>query len=209
MILRPLEFKSFCDVFIDPGEKYFVALFGRKKYVEGIKSSEPALLWRGLVDKKNIQRKVEQLNANWKLRDGRPWPMSALAVYINPNPRDLYTASYKTVGKLAEEMSKGIYRPDQVAMSCIQKHGKRKWIHFDIDTKDRFVIDDIRNIVKHLGVWIETKNGYHLLLQHGKTPIGTWYKDITSHRDVDKCGDQLMPIPGCIQGDFIPKVVNL
>jgi hypothetical protein len=35
----------------------------------------------------------------------------------------------------------------------------------------------------------------------------TWYNGLKSHEAIDKSGDQLIPVPGCTQGNFIPRFV--
>jgi hypothetical protein len=37
----------------------------------------------------------------------------------------------------------------------------------------------------------------------------SWHKKITTLFDVDQTGDQLIPVPGCTQGNYVPKFISI
>lgn len=54
---------------------------------------------------------------------------------------------------------------------------------------------------------LKTRGGFHLLVELAKIEKyyeKTWYKNITSLEGCDIKGDNLIPIVGCTQGNFVP-----
>ena len=54
---------------------------------------------------------------------------------------------------------------------------------------------------------MKTKNGFHFLVEKNKLSDKikkNWYKNIVNLEGCDQKGDNLIPIPGCVQGNFTP-----
>lgn len=196
-------------------EKFYCVLFARKKYVE---SNDPrqanGQLKRFLTDKGRMLNKIRQLEikkGTYRLFD-EPVHEDALALYINPNPRDLRKASFNSIielTKLLKEDHKS-FNPHSEVMSCIQRSaGNKVYLDFDIDYKP-FAVEQLDEFINRDCVQlIETRGGYHILVELKKIEKryqSTFYEGIQS-LNVDQTGDQLVPIPGCIQGGFVPRFV--
>lgn len=222
---------------LQPNEKFYWSLFCRKKYFpQAIKSNDKTQLKRGLATKENLKDKIRQLEieiGKWKLRDMEV-PQEALVFYLMPNPRCMTKAAYKTIrhcADLLENTNKG-YNLVQEVMSCVQKSKSRTvFVDFDIDDKniDLTLLNHIFSPVADSRfpdkpyTIIETRGGYHILINSGyataymrswnamqmrKREI-TWYNDIKSAYIVDQVQDQLLPVPGTIQGGFEVKFINI
>lgn len=103
----------------------------------------------------------------------------------------------------------------QEAMSEIQKAKSRTcWIDFDID-KEGVDLDVAIAIVKQsinidAVTWLKTRGGIHALVNPEKIEQqykNTFYQKIG--RVADQSGDQMIPVPGCTQGNFIPHFITL
>jgi len=182
-------------------EKYYCCLFARKKYCEDqITSADKTQLKRflaiGAYQLKNIAA-----------------PQESLALYINPNPRDLKKATYQGIIELTKFLmnNRENFNPHSELMSCIQQSaGKKKYLDFDVDTKD-FDFDKLKDIINVSCLEIiETRGGYHILVKLDDLDPKykkTFYKDIVA-LGVDQTGDQLLPVPGCTQGGFTPRFIK-
>lgn len=196
-------------------EKLYYSLFCRKKYFEqAIKSNDKTQLKRGLATKANLKDKIRQLEVKlgqWKLRDMEV-PQEALVFYVMPNPRCMIKATYKAIrhcADLLENTNKG-YNLVQETMSCVQKSKSRTvFVDFDIDDKTADL-----HLLKQVGLpedcytVVETRGGYHILVDvrrfQGKD-YPHWYNNMKELFVVDQVQDQLLPVPGTIQGDFEVK----
>jgi len=196
-------------------EKYYCALFSRKKYAENWRlKSDKGQLRRFVTDKERMYNKIKQLEielGEYKLF-GEVVEKNSLALYINPNPRDLLKATYNSIIELTKLLrdEKRSYNPHAEVMSCIQRSvGHKVYMDFDIDYKpfdpnelDQFINRDCVTI-------LETRGGYHILVEVKKIKQefkSKFYNGIKS-LNVDQTGDLLIPIPGCTQGGFVPKFV--
>jgi len=201
---------------LEPHEKFYCSLFARKKYApDGVKSSDKANLKRFLADKKQLVRKIRQLEVPlgaYELKDG-PAPQVSLAFYINPNPRDMHKVMYDGIIRFTEILQRGHrhLNPHAEIMSCLQRSVSRKvYLDFDIDDKN-FDLSQLEGIINQDALSIlETRGGYHVLVQLSK--VEEQYKKtfFNAIRDlgVDQVGDQLLPVPGCVQGGFTPKFLS-
>ncbi len=197
-------------------EKYYCSLFSRKKYSQNSKlKSDKAQLKRFLTDKERMYNKISQLEVkkgNYILF-GETVEEQSLALYINPNPRSLLKATYSSIIELTKLLrdEKRSFNPHAEVISCIQRSvGSKIYLDFDIDYKpfdptklDEFINRDCVEI-------LETRGGYHILVRVNDIKPeykSKFYNGIKS-LNVDQTGDQMIPIPGCTQGGFIPKFIS-
>lgn len=200
---------------LQESEKYYCALFSRKKYSQ--KSNQKggkAQLKRFLTDKERMYNKICQLETKRGTYNifGEEVEEESLALYINPNPRSLLKATYNSIIEMTRMLrdDKGSFNPHAEVMSCVQRSiGTKVFLDFDIDYKpfdasqlDQFINRDCVDI-------LETRGGYHILvrLKDNKPEYKSKFYNGIKSLDVDQVGDQLIPIPGCTQGGFIPKFI--
>lgn len=192
-------------------QKYYISLMARKKYNPTIPSDKQCLK-RVVSNKRDILSKLDQMET--KLGTYRinniEVPNNALVVYISINPRDIKKAAFNTAISLMRKIEQGFNpNPKSVALDEIQKATSNKFITFDIDSKENFK-NNKYNLVNILGYvdynYIETNGGYHLIVNHSRIiDQKTWYHNLLLNFKIDQKGDLLSPIPGCIQGNFIPR----
>lgn len=199
------------------GEKFYCCLFARKKYLPShLKSNDKSQLRRFLSDKDRLFNKIEQLEAKlgaYKVK-GEAAPQESLVLYINPNPRGLKAATFNSIIKLTESLKNQTpnLNPHQEVMSMIQKSiGQKVYLDFDIDEKD-FDLSRLQGIVNPSALSIlQTRGGYHVLVKLAAVEDAfksTFYKKMLA-LGVDQTGDQLLPVPGCTQGGFMPRFIDL
>jgi hypothetical protein len=133
----------------------------------------------------------------------------------------MYKATINTMVKLAQGIrdTNVSMNPHQEALSEIQKAKSRTcYVDFDIDFPDGYdqhmgIVKG--NIKKHVNedavTLLQTRGGLHCLVAPDKVSPefkSKFYQGLKSIADVDQTGDQLIPVPGCTQGDFIPHFIN-
>jgi len=209
-----------------PQERYYLCLFARNKYCKELThiKSDKAQLKRFVTDKERMFQKIKQLEievGGYKQKH-MDVPEEALALYITPNPRDMFKATVNTMVKLAQSIrDQNIsMNPHQEAMSEIQKAKSRNcWIDFDIDTKgvspdySHYLKESVYNIVgKDTEVkFLETRGGYHVLVNPETVPLEfkrTFYVSMMEVPHCDQAGENMIPVPGCTQGMFVPHFIN-
>lgn len=104
--------------------------------------------------------------------------------------------------------------PHQEVMNEIQKSkGRSCFVDFDFDYKDEKFGEELkRNIYERVDQsakvqFVETREGFHVLVDPTSVEVPfkkRWYQSITELPHVDQAGDQLIPIPGCTLGGFMP-----
>ena len=155
---------------LEADEKFYCCLFARKKYcADQIKSNDKTQLKRFLSDKARLYQKIKQLEVPigaYQLKD-IPAPQESLALYINPNPRNLKKATFDGIIKLTQLLKNDNknFNPHAELLSIIQKTISRKiYLDFDVDFKD-FDFDQLKDIINLSCMDIvETRGGYHLLV---------------------------------------------
>jgi hypothetical protein len=202
-----------------PDETYYIQLFGRKKYLpKGTIQSGHNSLMRFVCGKNEIVNRLYRLETpigNYKNRE-MDLPQECLAVYICPNPRSHEKAAKNLLKVLAERVTVKYekYNVHQLALTELHKAVSRKWIiDFDFDNiPQEKVLTNLADYVNMDAVSIlETRGGFHLLVEIGKIAAEfskKWYQGI-SGLGADVVGDALVPIPGCCQGNFVPKLKRL
>lgn len=213
IIINEDKLKEFIDWLpeLKQDEKYYLCLFARKKYCEDlIKSNDKTQLKRFTSDKSKMLHKIKQLQCevgSYKLKDIVA-PQESLVLYITPNPRNMRRATFllaKQCMNLIENNSTG-YNIHAESLSCIQKSkSKSHFCDFDIDDKN-VDLSLLQNILpKESYNILETRGGYHILVNTNLAPKTKWHKQIIDTYKVDQIGDQMIPVPGCTQGGFVPK----
>jgi len=216
-----------------PNEQYYITLLARKKYNDKINlKQDKNQLKRVTATKDRIIQKLRQMECKFGnyTFEKEPIPQDNLCVYITPNPRDLHKSSYNLLAELARKLRDGdeIFNPQSLAFNVIQTTSSRK-IYFDTDIdfkrgKENFKEDfekfsyNIQHYVNHDALTcVKTNGGLHCLieLQRIKNEYSkSWYNKISKmgceEYDVTMNSDNLIPIPGCVQGnDFTPYFISL
>lgn len=215
---------------LKPTEKYYMCLFARSKYtkdangVNGIAhiKSDKAQLKRFVSDKERMVDKIKQLEVAlgcYKQKE-TPIPQEALALYITPNPRDLWKATLNSIGKLANCLkdTNTLVNPHQEVLSEIQRtKGTTHFVDFDFDLESKDLIPkvmgEVLDLVNEDAVdFLETRGGLHVLVSPNLVRYEfrtKWYQKISQLGNVDQTGDQMIPVPGTYQGGFTPKFIKL
>ena len=201
------------------GETYYYCLFGRNKYdTTSTLKADKQQLKRGTSNKEFLFEKIKQLeiNVGSYYQKHNPIPQEALALYITPNPRSYEKAAKESLKKFADLVTKPYngYNPHQEVLSQIQVACSRK-IYFDLDF-DYTTIDEMKPLIedkinKECLTYIQTRGGFHLLVEIekiGKEYIKNWYNNLTILPNCDVRGDNLLPVVGCYQGGFTPKLIK-
>jgi hypothetical protein len=139
-------------------------------------------------------------------------PQEALALYLTPNPRNLWRATLKGIGKLAQmvENDNRNANPQSEIMSEIQRNCSRKvYVTFDIDQKGPEILEKVDQALlgsdKKCRLILETRGGYHILVRPelvSPAVSKSWYRNLATMADVT--GDAMIPVPGTYQGGFTP-----
>ena len=204
---------------LQKNETYYVCLFARNKYSKEIAhiKTDSAQLQRFVCGKELIFEKIKQLECEVGAyrQKQNPIPQEALALYINPNPRNMEKACKNALVRFAELVTKPYngYNPHQEVMSEIHKAVSRK-IYLDLDfdnVETETVLAEVANYINMDCVKVlKTRSGLHLLVelaQIDKSFEKTWHKNITQIAGCDLKGDNMIPVVGCTQGNFIPHFI--
>jgi hypothetical protein len=194
-------------------ETYYVSLLARSKYHQAV-GSDKAQVKRFTATKDFLYDKVKQLECElgtYKYK-GVGIPQEALALYISLNPRDMEKACKSALIRFAELITKEYngYNPHQEVLSEIQKSCSRK-VYFDLDFDKVEITETLAEIKKYINedclTVLRTRGGFHLLVELAridKQYTKTWHQSLAKIEGCDVKGDNLIPLPGCTQGDFTP-----
>ena len=147
-----------------------------------------------------------------------PAPQESLVVYIHPNPRSQKQAARILIKKMADLIADNNsgFNVQAEALSAIQKsRGQKPYVDFDFDLKDKneipLIIHDVLSSINEDAVtFLETRGGLHVLVNTKMIKDEykkTWHSNISALGS-DVQGDCMLPIPGCCQGGFIPRILN-
>ncbi|RPI84160.1 MAG: hypothetical protein EHM34_04110 [Nitrosopumilales archaeon] len=200
-------------------EKFYVALFARKKYCREVKyiHTDKAQVKRFLATKKDLFNKIRQLEVpldSYVLKD-ITIPQESLALYISVNPRDLEKGTRQSLIKFANLLASKYngYNPVAEATSEVHKACSRKlWFDFDYDGVELdSILPEIDKILpRECFRILQTRSGFHVIVHLpslDKKISHLWYKGLTSLPGCDVKGDNLLPVPGCTQGEFTPNFI--
>lgn len=216
------ELQKFIDFLpeLEENETYYFCLFSRNKYCKDIKhiSSDKAQLKRFLTNKERMFNKIKQLEIEvgeyYQFRNDTKVeiPQEALALYMNPNPRNQKKAIYPTIKKYLEILEcngKG-FNIVQEALSQVQKARSRN-VYYNVDFDiEKTLYETVKAKVDSFeveGQWVETRGGYHYLLDLEKTKDSFWFKKFQNIEGVEMVKDMMLPVPGTYQGGFTPKFI--
>lgn len=210
-------FKEFIDWLpdTDKDEQFYFALFARKKYDStGLLKSDKSQIARGTATKDRLFDKIKKLEVpfgSYKF-NGKDIPQESLALYILPNPRCMRKSSLKTAKMILDNIDKGkVQNPKAIALNAIQtSKSKTYFVDFDLDHKDEYLIREWvqdRTGHEHYHKIVETRGGYHILIEPDKTNVKNWHQQISKNQYIDQKGDLLLPVVGCTQGGFVPKFI--
>lgn len=206
---------------LEHNEKFYLHLQVRKKYTQAIKNEDkvrPALQ-RFTAYKDEIIDKLRQLEVPdgvYRTRNNEVVPEEGMVMYIMPNPRCMVKASYKAIKELTDNVylhsidGNRRLNPHSVGLHAIHTSKSRScFVDFDID--DISDLNDLKVLAEIIGDKnafhvIKTKGGVHVLVDPSKAKNKMWYNHLVTTFTVDQRGDLMTPIPGCIQGDFVPEL---
>jgi hypothetical protein len=223
IILNEERLKNFIEWLpeLQPNETYYCCLFARSKYCGDVVhiASDKGQLKRFTSNKKLLLQKIKQLECpvgSYTVKD-KIAPQESLALYMNINPRNVEKAAKNSLKHFAELITRpyGGWNPHAEVMSEIQK-AKSRTVYFDIDFDD-IEIEEIQDLIVKFYIinltactFLKTRGGFHLLIEIDKIePIyqKTWYKNLTLLPGIDIKGDNMIPVPGCTQGNFEPYLL--
>lgn len=207
---------------LQDNEVFYVGLFARKKYApELVYSNDRTQLRRFTANKENLFHRIKQLEVpigSYWLKD-REVPQKALALYISVNPRDMEAATHQMGKQCWELIRSKNFNLHQEALSCIQRCTSRK-IYKDFDIDEKSIELDIPWLNELLGEnayeIVETNGGYHILVNLQKVKKyekdlnqqggRNWYLEMINKYPIDLGSKpDLLPVPGCVQGEFMPR----
>lgn len=234
------EFNRFVSIILPDlqnDEQFYCSLLARNKWNKESDIGSKVQLKRFTSGKEFLVQKLTQLETKMdSYQDkNKPVPQENLGVYIMPNPRNLFNAGQDLIGQISKNTKKRVYHmnPQSMALSCIQENCSRN-IYYDLDVDllnleyKHHYLDLLSFSLGEIGLVhnkdffiIETKNGYHFLLNISKVVLkigNSWFKKIESiiqiinkidedHVNIEMNADNLLPIPGCTQGGFVPKLL--
>lgn len=227
IVTDPIELEKFINFLpqTSGGEQYYVSLFTRKKYdTSGLLKCDKNCIKRFTAKKEHLISKLYQLECpvGAYTYDGKPVPQECLAVYITPNPRSLWKSGLQMLKRIADKVGDGNenYNPKSLALDVLQVTPARK-IYFDIDI-DFLEEKNFAIFISMISLFInpdciqfvQTRGGFHALVKLNEIKEqfkNTWHKGFTqiTFNDVGIMmnSDGLLPIPGCFQGGFTPRLL--
>lgn len=241
MIEDEEQFKKFLDILpdLEKDEIYFCSLSARQKYLDD-KEREYYGLGRTEMFSREIARskhglyltlaKMKKSLLYRKTNLGLDIPKKCLVTYININP----SSSIKAFMNFNKDMSKNMLnifmaeRNNKIAnyesfiriptklMNCIQKAQSRKYfIDIDCDAEDITIVNNIiKSLINNKVIFhiIETKSGYHILIQKN-----TLNKEVRLYELVketnNKCKEvifnknYMIPVPGTLQAGKLVRII--
>lgn len=214
---------------VGEGQQFYVSLLGRNKWNPTPEwKGDQAQIKRFTSSKDRLIDKIRALeckqgtykNGNIEISEKN------LGLYIMPNIRSMKKAQLKLAKEIVTNMENGSLtdNPQAMALSAIQKSPYKK-TYFDLDVdvekeelslKTREQIHNEISSILGIECWsIFTNGGLHTLVDLDRienSPMkNKWYMEINNFSNKNKGvfkiemnGDNLLPIPGCIQGNWVP-----
>ncbi len=203
-------------------ESYFIILIARRKWNKVAEIPATIKLKRESVLSKS---KIIKTIKNWQLELGtfeynnliiEP---ENLGVYLAYNPKNQLKACYTLIEKCLEKIKNNYVgiNVKSIANDAIQvSSGTKNFLDIDVDIKNdeklNYIIEDIKKCLgldKEL-ILIKTRGGFHCLVPT-KNLNGNWHSKIIElnyKSDINIMSDDLVPLVGCRQGDYIPFIIK-
>ena len=221
------------EILID-GSHYYCCLLARKKWSAelqemGVKA-DLGQLKRFTATNKTLISKLYQLEIcedGYEI-DGMPIPQDALGVYINPNPIDNRKATFHLFKSLTNRIERDEFdfSLHHETYTALQTNSKKLYFDVDVDIDEAelkkptarelvftaFIPSINQNCIRR----IDTRGGFHILVELSKIDKqyqNTWYQSFSNlkaksfTKDIMMNSNGLVPIPGCCQGGFVPKLI--
>lgn len=203
-----------------PQELFYVALLARNKYAKaagiGTFNSDRYQCKRFLTTADRLVDKIRQLECplgSYRLKSIEV-PQEALALYITPNPRDTVKATRGALVKFAELVAAGSTTHNPYAEVISQVHkacGTKHFVDIDFDgVEPEDIIPGVAEFINLDAIEVlKTRGGFHILVRLAAVApqhVKSWYKKMMALPGVDIRGDNMIPVPGCVQGGFVPSI---
>ena len=204
---------------LEAGECFYASLFARKKYHPSAKNDKSNVKRFIATTKEWLLIKLRQLEIPegcYTNKDGGPVHNDALAVYICVNPRSFVKAQRTALKKLADVMAEGhtTMNPSAIGLTAIHKAKSRTaYVDFDFDDVTFSEIESAINCFLNRDAYevLVTRGGFHLLVDPNKVEEKyrkLWHQGLSGFQSCDVKGDNLIPVPGCTQGGFVPCLIK-
>ncbi len=194
------QFNKFLDILpeLKNDEVYFISLSARNKYLskderEFYSLGQTEMFGREVAQSKEklkdyTMRKLEANLYSKRTRNGKVIPDKSLVCYMNVNPSSMVKAYFTFQNEMNRQISEitGALLSDKQPnysfvniqtrelMNCIQKSkGTKHYIDIDCDTKEEEIYNYILSTLLQMKIKvyaIETKGGYHFLLDRKTIP---------------------------------------
>lgn len=197
------------------GEKYFIRLITRSKYVDSVKTDKD--LRSILVDRDGIVNGIQQLECDIGLYDGLG--DDEIGIYMSPNPRDMELVVRNVLLRFSKIIVGG-YRGEDVNNVITQvirgscKRQRQMYYDLDFDIKGGcsvdLIVDQVGRLINRECLRVlHTKMGIHFIVELGRVDnisYPNWLGDISklSCFDSQCMSDNNIPIVGCSQFGFVP-----
>lgn len=198
-------------------EIYYISLLARNKYNKNL-PKDKIQLKRVTSNKEMMFDKIRQMECQlgtYRYK-GLPIPENTICLYITPNPRSQTKAAKKLVKNLLDLVLNEYngYNIQTEALTAIQVSSSRT-VYMDFDF-DHVQIEDIKPLLKgkineDALTFVKTYGGFHLLVEVEKIAkeyFKTYYNFISKLPHCDVRGDNLLPVPGCTQGEKTPELLK-
>lgn len=226
LIHNEQQLKLFIDFLpeLNEDEIYFLTLIARRKWFpESTGTPATIQLKREVaITKDKIEKVIRQWEVNegiYTYKDDSPIDVRNLGVYIGFNPKDQHKAIFELMDICLANIrfNNKNMNVKSMANSAIQvSNGTKNFIDIDVDIKENenplLIIDFIKSIIEESALtFIKTSGGFHCLVRLSEIKSHTWYNKIKEHpfkSELNIMNNDLVPVVGCNQGQFVPHFIN-
>ena len=207
---------------LQANESYFLILIARRKWFTEAEIKPAVKLKREAVTKERIISTIRQWEtAVGTLKcDGVDINQNNLGVYIGYNPKNQHAACFQLIKTCLDVIkdNRNNINVKSMANDIIQSsNGTKHFMDINVDIKElenyRDIMDFIKSVIKNDNAltFVKTSGGFHCLVRLSMLEGNkTWYPQIKAHKfksDLNIMSNDLMPIPSCRQGQFIPYFI--